>query len=400
MRVLYHHRTTASDGSAVHINGLICALRDQGAEVHVVAPKIATTIAGGNGSSGLNRLRRKLPRTIHELAELSYNVPEVRALRKAVVDFRPDVIYQRSNLYLLSGAHVANTENLPLIEEVNAPYYRERSQFGGIAWPAMARWAERRAWRQADAIVAVTRVLADIVAEQGIPADRLYVMPNGIDEGLLDPSAYDPQAKERLQLSPYLVLGFTGFVREWNGLEAVLEQLTRPEGRTWFLMIVGDGPAREALEQRARELGVAERLRFTGLLQRSDISAHVSAFDIALQPAANPYASPLKLFEYLALGRAIVAPDQPNIREVLQHEENAILFAPGDASSLAAAIARLASSGSLRLRIGAAARAAIQHQHFTWRNNARRVLELANTLIAAKRLGNPSPRAGMVLRRK
>ena len=106
-------------------------------------------------------------------------------------------------------------------------------------------------------------------------------------------------------------------MRDWNGLEPVIDQLARTDGQRWFLLVVGDGPARAALEERARDLGVATRVRFTGVVRREEIPALVSAFDIALQPAANPYASPLKLFEYLALGRAIVAPDQPNIREVL-----------------------------------------------------------------------------------
>ncbi len=77
-----------------------------------------------------------------------------------------------------------------------------------------------------------------------------------------------------------------------------------------------------------RRLGIASRVHFTGIVERDDVAKYVAAFDIALQPAVVAYASPLKLFEYLALGKAIVAPGQPNIREILTHEKNALLFDP------------------------------------------------------------------------
>ncbi len=301
-------------------------------------------------------------------------------MQRAVDAFRPDVIYQRSNLFLLSGAWVAARAGLPLIEEVNAPYFLERSRHGGIAIPALANWAERRAWCSADAVITVTGVLADIVAAQGVPRDRLHVMPNGIDRSLLRPEAVDAGAKQRLGLGAYTVLGFTGFVRDWNGLDGVLEQLARPEGRNWFLLVVGDGPARSALEQRARQLGVTERLRFTGVVRRADVPGYVSAFDVALQPAANPYASPLKLFEYMVLGRAIVAPDQPNIREILTADQDAVLFDPADPVALGEAVQRLAGDGALRTRLAATAAATVRSRNLTWRHNAERVVALASRL--------------------
>ena len=396
MRILYHHRTTARDGSAVHINGLVDALLAHGAKVRIVAPKFAASAVGDRPNpSLLGSLRKSLPRALHELGELAYNVGEIRSLKVAINEFKPDVIYQRSNLYLLSGAHVAKQFGVPLIEEVNAPYNLERSQHGGIAWHGLANWAERFAWSRADAVITVTQVLADIVGGQGVPAGRLHVMPNGIDESLIPMSAVDPQAKARLGLDGYTVLGFTGFVREWNGLEPVIDQLARPEGQRWFLLVVGDGPARAALEERARGLGVAARVRFTGVVRRAEIPAHVSAFDIALQPAANPYASPLKLFEYMALGRAIVAPDQPNIREILTADADAVLFTPGQPDSFAAAVARLAADPALRQRLADAARMTVQRRGLTWSNNAARVLELAQELLLSRQQTRPLLRQGV-----
>jgi glycosyltransferase involved in cell wall biosynthesis len=227
-------------------------------------------------------------------------------------------------------------------------------------------------------------VLADMIAEHGVSPARLHVMPNGIDETMLPESAIDRSAKARLGLSGLLVLGFTGFVRDWNGLDRVIDLLAGPGRESWFLLVVGDGPARESLERHARQRGVEGRLRFTGVVRRNEIASLVSAFDIALQPAANPYASPLKLFEYLALGRAVVAPDQPNIREILTPDSDAVLFEPGNGEAMASAVTRLATDDALRERLAAAGRQTVLRRGLTWRNNAQQVLEIARGLLAAR----------------
>ena len=225
----------------------------------------------------------------------------------------------------------------------------------------------------------------DRIAIAGVPRDRLHVMPNGVDPDLFSPQSIDVAAKARLGLERFIVLGFTGFVRDWNGLDAVLEYLARPEGQGSCLLVVGDGPARPRLEAIARSLQVVDRVHFTGLVGRSQVPRLVSAFDVALQPAANPYASPLKLFEYMALGRAIVAPDQPNIREILANERDALLFDPNDLHSFAAAVLRAAADAALRQRLAAGAVETLRHRNLTWRHNAERVLALASRLVVAKR---------------
>jgi len=379
MKILYHHRTTASDGSAVHIDGLTSALRALGVEVVIIEPPMARRGTAAVSSSGSMSLRQQLPRWLHELLELLYNVPEWLRLRAAIARHRPDVIYERSNLYLLSGIITARASRIPIIEEVNSPLFIERSGHGGISLVSLARWSERWAWKHADAVVTVTRVLADIVA--GVRGDNgsIEVMPNGVDRKLFASDLIERDAKRKLYLEGKTVLGFTGFVRDWNGLEQVIDMLPhlRPEV---VLLIVGDGPARSALERRARTAGVANRAIFTGVVARDAIAPLISAFDIALQPAANPYASPLKLFEYLALGRVILAPDQPNVREVLTHDVNAWLFDASEPASMQRAIERLLNDVDSRQRLALAALNTIEERELTWERNAERVLELARGL--------------------
>ena len=106
------------------------------------------------------------------------------------------------------------------------------------------------------------------------------------------------------------------------------------------------------------------------------MAGYVSTFDIALQPEVTAYASPLKLFEYMALGRAVIAPDAPNIREILTHGVDALLFEPNNPESLASAIRKLVADSGLRARLGAAAAEKIHREDITWARNARRAISL------------------------
>ena len=184
-------------------------------------------------------------------------------------------------------------------------------------------------------------------------------------------------------------LGFVGFVRHWHGLDRVLRGLAAWQGAPRLdLTVVGDGPARVDLESLAAELGLADRVRFTGLATREEIPRLVASFDIALQPASVPYASPLKLFEYMAAGRAIIAPDQPNIREVLEQGRTALLFDPANPEAMWQGIETLARDAALRARLGAAARKEVLRRDFTWAGNARRVVALAERALDGRRTGS------------
>ncbi|HUB49274.1 MAG TPA: glycosyltransferase family 4 protein [Acetobacteraceae bacterium] len=368
MRILYSHRIQSRDGQSVHVEELVAALRSLGHEVLVVGPGLYAQAGFGGESMLVAWLRAHLPAAVFELAELAYNIPAWWRLRAAYRRFQPDLIYERYNLYFLAGTWVARANRARLFLEVNSPLASERARFGGVGMPWLARATERHVWRSATRVLAVTGVLRDAIAATGVPALNISVVPNGID-----PVEYSALPERAAEDGP-VVLGFVGFVRDWHGLDKVITAMARDhEGLALRLVVVGDGPARPALEQQAAALGLNERVTFTGLQPRAVIPALVASFDIALQPLVVAYASPLKIFEYMAAGRAIVAPDQPNIREVLRDGENALLFAPDEPSAMWRAISRLAADADLRSRLGASARSEIAKRDYTWLGNAARI---------------------------
>lgn len=390
MKILYHHRTASKDGQAVHIEEMIAALREQGHEVRVVAPEVSEGGEGMGAKVGwVHRLKAALPKAAYELLELAYSVVAYRKLMAAAREFRPDVLYERHNLFLLSGAWLKRRLGIPMLLEVNSPLSDERVKFGGLGLERLARWTERHAWRSADHVLPVTRVLADILqAQGGLRDEQLVVIPNGINEAHFAHAPTPEQAKAALDLQGRLVLGFTGFVRSWHGVDRVLHWMAGPDApREAFLFVVGDGPARAELEALARQLNLAGRVRFTGVVPREAVPRHVAAFDIALQPAVTAYASPLKLFEYLALAKAVVAPRVPNIMEILRDGDNALLFDDGDRASFDTALTQLAGNAALRERLAARAHATIGEMGLTWAGNARKVAALA--VAACDRAGRP-----------
>ena len=388
MRILYSHRIGSRDGQSVHIDELVAALRRIGHEVLVVGPASYEQADFGWDSGLVAVIRRHFPKAVNELAELAYNIPAYRRLRRAFVSFKPDLIYERYNLFFLAGTVLARRSGVPLYLEVNAPLADERSRFMGLGLKRLAYAIERFTWRSAKRVLTVTEVLKRMVVEAGAPAERVSVTPNGID-----PDQFFAIAPRDPRSEP-VVLGFVGFMRDWHGLDTVISAVASYRGSPPVrLVIVGSGPAKPDLEKQVAALGVGEQVQFTGLAGRADIPGLVAGFDIALQPRVVSYASPLKIFEYMAAGRAIVAPDQPNIREVLTHGETALLFDPAKPGAMWEAVARLLADPALRQGLGAAARAAIVQRDFTWLGNAKRV-----TAWAAADLGRGSidqPKSGV-----
>ena len=381
MKILYHHRTRSKDGQAVHIEEMIAALRLLGHEVILVAPAGDSRQGFGTDDQKLVFLKRAVPKFVYELMEFSYNLIAYRKLARAVRQHRPDCIYERYNLFLLAGVWIRRKYKLPLLLEVNSPIFEERAKYDGLSLKRLARWSQSLCWNRADQVLPVTQVLADMIQNYGVNPDKMTVIHNGINLDEFNGAA-GQATRCALGLEHKLVLGFTGFVRRWHGLHKVIDMIASdPADSTRHLLIVGDGPERPNLEQQARLLNIQGRVSFTGMIERKRIPEYVASFDIALQPEVVAYASPLKMIEYLALGKAIVAPDQPNICELLTDEYNALLFNPAHPDSMLQTIDRLCKNNGLLKQISNNARATIAEKQLTWNANAQQVIRIVERLV-------------------
>ena len=384
-RILYHHRTQALDGQRVHIHEIQRALRAMGHEVVEVAPLPATEAAGSDASrSGARRLiesvAERTPAGLYELAELAYNIPAYLRLAAEIRRSRPDFIYERYSLNTVAGVWASRRYGIPLLLEVNSPLADEKRRHGRLAFHNVARRIERYVVTQATRTLAVTGVLQRrLVAATNIPDHHVLVVQNGVDpERFAAAERRRNEIRFRLGVGREVVVGAVGFFRDWHGIDRLVEAIhaERRLSRGVRLLLVGDGPALPGVRERARELGMADRVIFAGSVPHDEVPGLVAAMDVVMIPYVVDYASPLKLFEYMAAGKAIVAPQQLNVEEVLTHDIDALLFAPGDNAALRSALVQVVCGPELRGRLGRAARQTIDRRDFTWSGNAARIVRV------------------------
>jgi glycosyltransferase involved in cell wall biosynthesis len=243
---------------------------------------------------------------------------------------------------------------------------------------------ERRVWCRADGYVAITKVLADELAERFGPRDRVAVIPDGVR---LEPGRrFEPPVPAAAP-----VVAYAGHLYPWKGVNVLLHALTLLPGVRG--VIVGGHPGErdlEATERTAEDLGLGARVRFTGAVPPAEVARLLGETDILVLPntathLSARYTSPLKLFEYLAAGKPIVASDLPALREVLTDGRNAVLTIPGSAESLAAAIGRVVEDPALAARI---ARTAFDDaSEYSWARRAERYEALLGTIVSTQESG-------------
>lgn len=383
MKILYHHRLGSKDGQYVHVTEIVNSLRKQGHEVIMVEPKMLKHNAFGGETPIVAMLKKWLPQFIYELAEFSYSVIAFIKITLAASKHKPDFIYERFSLYMIAGVVAKRLLGIPLILEINAPLYEERSEDLVVSLNKFARWTQYYTFKHADMLLPVTGVMASIVKQYDVPSSKIDVVQNGINTETFVYTDKKHHYREALGLPDRLTIGFVGFLRGWHKLEYLLESFadaTKDSDAT--LLIIGDGPGKVELQELAGRLGIGERVHITGIVDRDQMPNFIAALDIAILPNVVRYSSPLKLFEYLAMQCAVIAPDSENIREILVTSETALLFEKDQVQQLSAALADLVRDKMLREKIAMAGQRLIDSAGYTWDENARRIVNHAQLLIA------------------
>lgn len=308
----------------------------------------------------------------------------------------PRFVYQRHALMSYAGLALARRFGVPLVLEYNGSEIWVARHWGEpLREEALAERAERTALRGADLVSVVSRPLAEEVAAMGVDPARIMVNPNAVDPDLFSPQVDGGAVRRRHGLGDALVFGFIGTFGPWHGAEVLAEAFcdllaARPDLAPRIrLLLIGDGTRLSAVRRILAERGGLAAAAFTGLVDQHEGPAHLAAADILVSPhVPNPdgtpfFGSPTKLFEYMAMGRPVVASSLGQIAEVLDDGRTALMVPPGDRAALAAAMARLADDAALRARLAAAARAEAVAHH-TWRAHVARILARLEELVSAQ----------------
>jgi glycosyltransferase involved in cell wall biosynthesis len=381
MRILYHHRTLGDGAEGIHIREMVNAFRALGHEVRVIGPVGEASPQGGGRPKLLGSIKQALPSALFEVIEVGYTLVAFLSALSAILRFRPDFVYDRYIIFNAGTVLAAKVLRVPVLLEVNAPLALERSEERDetLAFRKLAHFIERWTCSNASHTIVVSTPLKNYLASVGVPGDKCVVMPNGVDPDRFVPRAVCHSLLTELGIPPdAFVVGFTGILRPWHGLNLLVDAVARMahEGRAVFLLIVGDGPYRGELESMLEVAGLAGASRITGRVNHARVPDFVSLFGVAVSPRATFYASPMKVIEYMSLSIPVVVPRTPNFLDIIDEDHNGITFEDGSSAALQAALTYLYDSPAQRQRIGRNGRNKVLSR-LNWRWNAARCCEMA-----------------------
>lgn len=310
-----------------------------------------------------------------EVRSMVYATSFKHAVLPKMREWRPDAIYERYALLGTAGIDLARELGIPHILEVNAPLSEEHAQYRGSAFAETIRTIERQILGATDRVIAVSEPLRDWVVAAGVDADCVTVAPNGVNLDRFSSPSEGAPSRSRCDARP--AVGFVGTLKAWHGTATLIQAvglLAQERGIEGAprLLIVGDGPEREQLERIVLEEGITTLTTFTGLVEHEQMPMYIAAMDIAVAPYDETpgfYFSPLKLFEYMAAGRPIVAAGIGQIKECLRDGETGLLYPPGDVHALADRIGQLMDQPNYAQNLGYAAREEARRHH-GWDRNA------------------------------
>jgi glycosyltransferase involved in cell wall biosynthesis len=348
-------------GASVHVGELIGALAAEGSDLLALVSGVAADAA--QAPPGVTVEVLPGPGKGAGAAERLAAEPERRQwIERRLERFGAATLYERLALHSAAGSRAAARLGIPHLVELNAPLLEEAARYRVFEEPEAAERLERTSLAASERVLAVSRPLAKYAAQRG--SGRVEVLPNAVAV-----ERYAPRPPGR-RAGPVAV--FAGRVRPWHGIETVVAAWRLLGDTAPALVFAGEpGEARAILRGARAEL--------IGAIPHGQVPAVLAQADIGLVPYAADapdYFSPLKLFEYMAAGLAVVAAELPAVREVVT-EDTAVLVPRGDPEALAAAVTGLALDAPRRARLGRAARALVAAEH-TWGHRARRIMEIVS----------------------
>lgn len=399
MRILYyspHPNLNLSDpaGYGTHMREMIQAFRAAGHEVLPVImggtePKPSTLPAK---PSLLKRIAKRLiPQKRWETEKdrrlLDFDEQAYLHLKAEIERFRPDFIYERANYLQASGVRAAKRLGVMHVLEMNSPYVEEKLELEGPSeMLAEARKREHEQLEKSAHVVVVSSALQRyFMEEHGIFRAKFSVLPNAIDPAKLQAEPAQVAAvRQRYGLEGKTVFGWVGSIQPWHGVDSMIAAFasvaaTRPQ---LALLIVGSGETIAEVQAKAQASGVGDRIHFCGYMPHAEVFTHLAAMDICLLPNTKWYCSPIKIFEYGAMGKAVIATDHAAVLDVMLPDVDGLVVPHEDEAALAAAMARLADDGALRQQLAAHFQEKVLRSH-TWAANAARVLELHRSANAS-----------------
>jgi glycosyltransferase involved in cell wall biosynthesis len=298
-----------------------------------------------------------------------------------MVSFKPDMVYERSAWMSNGSVKVLSNFNIKHVVEINAPFEEEVQSFEN-AHSFLASTGKNKLknlLQSANLVLPITSSLQTYLVDRyQLNADECVVVPNAIEEQEIKINESRVAAiNKQFNLSEVTVIGFVGSIFPYHGVDRLIRGVAKLNYTDISLLIVGDGYLIPALKKLAEELGISRRVHFTGSVPKEDIYNYISAMDILTLPNTEWYCSPVKLFEYGAFGKTILAVNEAGVSDVMSSEEG-LLFENNDSAFHDALLTAITDVDALKIKAQNFKQKVVATH--TWRANAQKVLQQLNSV--------------------
>ena len=295
--------------------------------------------------------------------------------------------YQRYSIYNFTGLQLAKSRQIPLVLEYNgSEIWVSKNWSKALKYEALAEKIELLNLNMANVVVVVSQPLKNDLINLGVDSGKILVNPNGVNPEIYSPEVDGSNIRRKYNQEDKTVIGFIGTFGKWHGAEVLVKayglllQKHPHYKNTTRLLMIGDGVTMTQVKEGIDRYNIAEQVTLTGIVPQEEGPAHLAACDLLASPhVPNPdgspfFGSPTKLFEYMAMGKGIIASDLDQIGEVLEHDHTAWMVKPGDADSLMLGLKTLIDDPDKSKRLGEVARREVVAK-YTWKEHTRKIIE-------------------------
>lgn len=392
MKILFYspHPTLYFDaptGYGSHMRGMVKGFREEGhtVEILVLGNQPQSTDSNTQTNSFKSVLKKVLPkilwRTLKEIQQIRFDKHAVRELRLAIQKFSPDLVYERSAWMSNGSVDVLKQFNLKHVVEINAPFEEEVKEFEKTSSliSFIGKKKLKNLLQSATLAAPITSSLQKYIVENyAIEQDRCLVVPNAIDkdEIQINESRVE-EIRKALDLTNKTVIGFVGSIFPYHGVDRLIQSVSNLNNSSVALLIVGDGYLIPELKEQARLLGLSSRIHFMGSIPKQQVYNYVTAMDIVTLPNTEWYCSPVKLFEYGALGKVVLAVNETGVSDVMT-DADGVLFENNEHDFQEALNLTLSNLNDLKEKANAFQQKILSNH--TWNANARQILNQLKAL--------------------
>ncbi|HEX8991325.1 MAG TPA: glycosyltransferase family 4 protein [Anaerolineales bacterium] len=359
-------------GHLVRATALINALQNRGHQL--TRMEAAAGAAAGTPVNTYRRVvKRVMPRRfamiLRDWGRIQFGKAYGGRLAQAAREMQPDLILETHIAFSLGGKIASERTGIPLVLDDCAPAWEEEREYG-VGLGHQANSIHREVTGHAKLLVAVNKSMHRLLLEEGAASEKVITIENGIDPGYFRPQPGNSARREQYHIpQDAMVVVFVGSFQRFHRVDLLLQAFQQVLSfERAHLLLVGAGQTYEECRALAAGLGLTGRVTFTGGVPHEEVASYIAAGDMAIVPAHSDYANPMKLYEYMALGKAVLAPRQSTITEIVTDGLDALLFEPGNAAAMADGMLRLLRDPVLRERLGAAAKKLALSQ--TWDHRA------------------------------